>query len=220
VKVASRDEWRVMVTIKPRRPADLGLTGLDDLAEFVAPSGPITVAVLPRRLGDFGFIKMNAARVSSDIEGDYRRRCEEIAATLRQLPQVEEATVTCTETHTCSHCGYVWEELTAEQAARPRERPDHHSVEGEPVCCDKAIAEFRTEKGIPQYLEGVVAFRNPDRPGVLLCREHGEGWAWLVPLTAEELPDGGICTFGDPADRGDVCGRDVLIGAGPEGGAR
>jgi hypothetical protein len=192
-----------MVTIKPRRPADLGLTGLDEIAEFIAPAGPITFAVLPRSLGDFGFIKMNAARVSSDIEGDYRRRCEEIAAGLRGRPQVEEVTVTCAETHTCSFCGLGWEVLTAEGAASPRDRLDHRSIEGEPVCCDKAIAEFRTERGIPQYLEGVVAFRNPDRPGVLLCREHGEGWAWLVPLTAEEFPNGGICTYG--SRRGVTC---------------
>ena len=61
----------------------------------------------------------------------------------------------------------------------------------------------------------VVAYRNPWRPGVLLCREHGEGWAGLKPLAAEDLPDGGTCTYGDPAD---VCGRDVLIGADTEGG--
>jgi hypothetical protein len=154
VKKTIRDEWRVMVTIKPRRPADLGLTGIEEISEFVAPSGPITVAVLPRRLGDFGFIKMNAARVSSDIEGDYRRRCEEIAATLRELPQVEEAAVTCTETHTCSFCGLGWEVLTAEQAASELwYRLDEHSVEGEPVCCDRAIVEFRTERGIPPFVD-------------------------------------------------------------------
>lgn len=221
MKKTFRDEWRVMVTIKPRRPADLGLTGLDDLAEFVAPSGPITVAVLPRRLGQLsaGMLVPDDA-VSRDVDGAYRARCEEIAATLRDLPQVEEATVACTETHACSHCGLGWEVLTAEQAADRSFRLDERSVEGEPVCCDKAIAEFRTERGIPQYLEGVVAFRNPDRPGVLLCREHGEGWAWLTPLTAEDLPDGGFCTHGDPADPDAVCGRDVLIGADPKAGAR
>jgi hypothetical protein len=57
----------------------------------------------------------------------------------------------------------------------------------------------------------VVAYRNPDRPSVLLCREHGDGWWGLTPLTSDDLPDGGTCTYGDPADPGDVCGRDVLI---------
>ena len=220
MKQTIRDEWRVMVTIKPRRPDDLGLTGVKELAEFVAPSGPITVAVLPRRLGDFGFGSMSDRLASRDIEGDYRRRCEEIAATLRELPQVEEATVTCTETHTCSHCHCGWEELTAGQAADPKHRCDEHSAEGEPVCCQWAIDEFRAERGIPRTDAGVVAYRNPDRPGVLLCREHGYAWAGLVPLASEDLPDGGTCTHGDPADPSDVCGRDVLIGADTEAGAR
>jgi hypothetical protein len=63
----------------------------------------------------------------------------------------------------------------------------------------------------------VVAYRNPDRPSVLLCREHGRGWA-LTPLTSDDLPDGGLCTYGDPAVPSDVCGRDVLID-GPKVGA-
>lgn len=56
----------------------------------------------------------------------------------------------------------------------------------------------------------IVAYRNPDRPSVLLCRGHGRGWG-LTPLTSDDLPDGGLCTYGDPADPSDVCGRDVLI---------
>ena len=213
MKQTHRDEWRVMVTLKLRCPADLGLTGLDDLAEFVAPSAPITVAVLPRRLGSLGFgaVSMSDSLVSRDVEGDYRRRCAEIAAELRHRPQVDEVTVTCTETHTCSHCRLGWEVLTAEEAADTTCRQDEHSVEGEPVCCRKAIDEYRAERGIPLLDEGVVAYRNPDRPAVLLCREHGEGWAGLVPLTSDELPDGGMCTHGDPADPSDQCGRDVLI---------
>ena len=77
------------------------------------------------------------------------------------------------------------------------------------MCCRKAIDEFRAERGIPLLDEGVVAYRNPDRPGVLLCREHGEAWAGLVPLTSDELPDGGVCTYGRGSD--DECGRDVLL---------
>ena len=60
-------------------------------------------------------------------------------------------------------------------------------------------------------LSKVVAYRNPDRPGVLLCRFHGDGWWGLTPLTSEDLPDGGICTYGDPADPSTQCGVDVLI---------
>lgn len=213
MKETYRDEWRVMVTINARRPADLGLTGLDELAEFIAPpTWTITVAVLPRRLGKLSAgMSVPDGMVSRDVDAAYRERCEEIAAELLRRPQVDDATVTWTETHTCSHCRSGWEGLTAAEAADRETRLDRHSVEGEPVCCDKAVAEFRAERGIPPYLDGVVAFRNPDRPGVLLCRAHGEGWAWLMPLTAEELPDGGTCTAGDPAKPGEVCGRDVLI---------
>lgn len=152
MKKTYRDEWRVMVTITPRRPADLGLTGLDDLAEFIAPpTQAITVAVLPRRLGKLSAgMSVSDRMISRDIEGDYRRRCEEIAAELRNRPQVGEVTVTCTETHTCSHCGYGWEVLTADEAADDSTNQDEHSVEGEPVCCDAAIAEFRTDRDIPQ----------------------------------------------------------------------
>lgn len=156
MKKTTRDEWRVMVTVKLRRPADLGLTGLDEIAEFIAPPTPtITVAVLPRRLGSLGFgaLSMSDRLASRDIEGDYRRRCEEIAAELRHRPQVEGVTVTCTETHTCSHCGLSWEVLTAEEAADASTNVDEHSVEGEPVCCDKAIVEFRAERGIPALTE-------------------------------------------------------------------
>ena len=149
-----RDEWRVMVTLKPRRPADVGLTGLDDLAEFIAPSGPITVAVLPRRLGKLSAgMSVPDDMMTRDVDGTYRQRCDEIAAELRNRPQVAEVTVHCTETHTCSHCRLRWEVLTAEQALDPEYRQDERSVEGEPVCCGPAIAEFRTEHGIPQLAE-------------------------------------------------------------------
>ncbi|MEV6074971.1 hypothetical protein AB0L80_07670 [Streptomyces sp. NPDC052069] len=157
MKLTHRDEWRVMVTIKPRRPADVGLTGVTEIAEFVAPTAPITVAVLPRRLGNFGFVSMSDRMASSDVEADYRARCEEIATTLRGLPHVDEATVTCTETHTCSLCSLRWEVLTADEAADHSTNQDEHSVEGEPVCCGEAIAEFRAEHGIPALALGGAA---------------------------------------------------------------
>lgn len=152
MKKILRDEWRVRATIKPRRPADLGLTGLDGLAEFVAASGPITVAVLPRRLGQLSAgMSVPDDTVSRDVEAGYRRRCEDIAAVLRQLPYVDEdeVEVTCTETEFCSFCGLGWEVLTAEDAADISIRFDEHSAEGEPVCCYRAIAEHRAERGIP-----------------------------------------------------------------------
>ncbi|MFE5681680.1 hypothetical protein [Streptomyces sp. NPDC056512] len=153
MKNTSRDEWRVMVTLKPRKPADLGLTGLEDLAEFVAAPQTLTVAVLPRSLGSFGFGTMSDSFVSRDIDGDYRRRCDEIARELRHRPQVDDVTVTCTETHTCSYCRCGWEVLTADEAADDSSNQDEHSVEGEPVCCTRGINEFRAERGIPALAE-------------------------------------------------------------------
>jgi hypothetical protein len=212
MKATHRDEWRVIVTLKPRRPADLGLTGLSDLAEFVAPSGPITVAVLPRRLGNLGAgMSVSDDMISRDVEGDYQRRCEEIARELRHRPQVDDVTVTCTETHTCSHCGLRWEVLTEADTADPRCLQDEHSVAGEPLCCDKAIAEFRTERGVTVHGEGVVGYRLPGLPGELRCREHGYPW-FAEPLTSDDLPDGGVCTHKRPGLGSEVeCGRDLLI---------
>lgn len=65
----------------------------------------------------------------------------------------------------------------------------------------------RTQAPAPQP-DPVVAYRNPDRPDVLLCREHGDGWQGLVALTSDDLPDGGVCTYGRPSAT--ECGRDVL----------
>lgn len=55
----------------------------------------------------------------------------------------------------------------------------------------------------------IVAYRNSERPGVLLCREHGVNWMGLEPLTSDDLPDGGLCTW--RTSGADECGRDVLI---------
>ncbi len=61
--------------------------------------------------------------------------------------------------------------------------------------------------------EIIVAYRNTDRPGVLLCREHGDGGLGLTPLTFENLPYGGNCTWTHPYQGGKKCGRDVLAAA-------
>lgn len=54
----------------------------------------------------------------------------------------------------------------------------------------------------------VVAYRTGN-PRILLCRYHGKKWFGVVPVTAEELLEGGICTFGRLSSL--ECGRDVLI---------
>lgn len=61
------------------------------------------------------------------------------------------AAFTSDEIVLCTHCRAEFEALTAmDPVDFPNCMQDEHSVEGEPVCCDAAIAEFRTERGIPQ----------------------------------------------------------------------
>lgn len=70
---------------------------------------------------------------------------------------------------------------------------------------EAALARLRrmTDEAVP-----VVAYRDPRNPRVLLCRDHGRKWHGVVPLTADDLPDGGICVFGRLSSF--ECGRDVL----------
>lgn len=158
MKQTHRDDWRVIVEIRPRAThipiSALGFQGLEgELA-----GEPFEIQVAPQRLGDLGYVSMSDSLISRDIDGDYRRRCEGLLAEMRKKPHVRGGRVTCTETHVCSYCGCGWEVLTADQAADPSYRADENSVEGEPVCCDKGIAEFRTERGIPALVvEGGAA---------------------------------------------------------------
>lgn len=57
----------------------------------------------------------------------------------------------------CTYCGSEFEALAAEDAAHEANCQDEHSVEGEPVCCEKAIVEFRAERGIPALAQGGAA---------------------------------------------------------------
>jgi hypothetical protein len=156
MKKTYRDDWRVIVTIAPRSISDFGFDGLGEIAGQVT-SGPVEVAIAPRRLGDFGAISMSDSLASSDIDGDYQRRCEELLAALLEKPNVREGRIACTETHTCSLCGLEWEVLSADEVAQDWFRQDEHSVEGEPACCVEAVAEFRTERGIPALVQGGAA---------------------------------------------------------------
>lgn len=59
----------------------------------------------------------------------------------------------------------------------------------------------------------IVAYRDPKNPHVLLCRTHGEQWQGVIPVTSEDLPDGGFCTFGRLSSLS--CDRDVLAEPAP-----
>jgi len=69
----------------------------------------------------------------------------------RHVDDIDSAVVTWDTRYECSHCGAEWEALTAAQAAWTNRRYlyGEHSIVGEPGCCDPAINEFRTERGIP-----------------------------------------------------------------------
>lgn len=82
-------------------------------------------------------------RLLADIERAVKRHVDDIGDVVQRWDTREE----------CSHCGYVWEVLSATEAADPRNRHDEHSVEGEPVCCEAGINEFRAERGIPALAE-------------------------------------------------------------------
>jgi len=70
----------------------------------------------------------------------------------------------------------------------------------------------------PNTVAHVVAYRDPHRPQTLLCREHGPRYIGMTPVTAEDLPDGGVCTYGGLSSH--ACGRDVLADGAELGGAR
>lgn len=153
MKITERDAFRVEVTLPARTLADLGLTGV----QGQITNGDISFAVVPQRLGDFGGASISDARVSTDIAGDYERRCADLLAEIRRQRPVAAGQVVWTETATCSHCGLLWEVMTPEYLADRDLWQDDHTVEGEPVCCASAVAEFRTEHGIPAVVMGGVA---------------------------------------------------------------
>ncbi|MEU0157971.1 hypothetical protein ABZ154_03760 [Streptomyces sp. NPDC006261] len=154
MKITNRDDWRVIIEIRPRYThthiSALGFTNLDYDLDGEIDGDPFELTIAPRSLGDLGpGLSVGDRLASRDIDAAYKRRCEAMLAELLRAPHVQSGRVTYTETHTCSHCWLVWEELTADEAADDSTNQDKRSVEGEPVCCGKAIAEFRSERGIP-----------------------------------------------------------------------
>lgn len=88
-------------------------------------------------------------RVTDNHEAMQRLLADLAKAVTRHVDGVEQTVPRWDTREECSHCGLGWEVLSAKEAADPRNQQDEHSVEGEPVCCEKAIGEFRAEHGIP-----------------------------------------------------------------------
>lgn len=153
-KTTSRDNWRVVATFNPMQThvsaASFGFTDrYGDPVEGNLWGSAFELTVYPRRLGDFGFISMGDRMASRDIDGDYRKACESIKVGMLRHPNVTAARIEVDEEEHCSFCGGRWEVLSAEDALDRHCRLDEHSIAGEPVCCHKAVAEFRTEHSIP-----------------------------------------------------------------------
>ena len=114
--------------------------------------------------------------------------------------------------------GYgTWADVFDEEVAEAKAERDPALLRAELVqvaaVCAAWISDLdrRPAEAPPQRGDRVVAYRNPERPGTLLCREHAEVYqSRLVPVTSEDLPDGGICIWGRPGPH--ECGRDVLAG--------
>ncbi|MFJ6578425.1 hypothetical protein ACIQMY_20950 [Streptomyces sp. NPDC091368] len=154
MKTTHRDNWRVVVEITPRareiRATALGFADLDYHLNGRLTGEPFEMTFAPRRLGDLGAgLSVSDRLAGRDLDAAYRARCEEMLAALLREPHVRSGRVEVDEQHVCSHCDMRWEELTADEAADGSTNIDEPSVEGEPVCCDKSIDEFRAERGIP-----------------------------------------------------------------------
>lgn len=161
MKKTYRDSWRVIITIRPTythtKISALGFPGLDSDLDGTLAGPEFELTVIPRPLGDLGYISMGDRLISDDVDSDYRRRCEAMLDAFLRESHVMSGRVEVDEKHVCSHCNLGWEELTAEDAADDSTNQDVHSVAGEPVCCIEAIAEFRRERGIPALAEGGAA---------------------------------------------------------------
>jgi hypothetical protein len=185
----------------------------------------------------YPFLCPAEAAVPAAVSG---RTDDETGATLVAAsgPRANAATPAVGGAHSCRNCEGIDPDTCLMNPDRPKPVPVHAvplpGSNGISSCCGRTPCEFVGERvtrnpdevtcpaalavgGAQPKEAGVVAYRNSHRPGVLLCREHGDGWGGLTPLTAEDLPDGGLCTYGDPADPADVCGVDVLILQQPKG---
>ena len=153
VKKTQRDNWRVVATVRPKKThmsiASLGFTDQwGHPLEGQVWGEPFEVTVLPKPLGDLGYVYMSDSLASKDVDGDYARRCDELRQGLLRHPNVVEAVVRHDEWHYCSHCSRQWEELANRSEVHEFGQGDGLSVIGEPVCCEAAINEFRAGRGI------------------------------------------------------------------------
>lgn len=97
------------------------------------------VVVTPRRLGDYGSIRVSDTffgRKPEDVQRDYQQRCDEIVEQIkRHVDEVGYVEIECDTEDKCSHCGSDWHVSTDDM--------DPEFPTGTPYCCDRAVEEFK-----------------------------------------------------------------------------
>ncbi|MFE9461672.1 hypothetical protein [Streptomyces californicus] len=183
------------VELDPERTAALrdALAGLD----ASAPPAPADRAAKRNEIRDSYAETIAMAREDRDHEGAFTLECQ-LRDREEQWRREDDAAA-----------GVQPPTEGEEQAASPRRR----------LAGEAAAGAHQTKQAQPaDEDQPVVAYRDPRHPRVLFCLDHGARWHGVVPVTAEDLPDGGICTFGQLSSY--ACGRDVLatpvVPAAPE----
>lgn len=148
MKKTVQDNWRVVAVVRPQKTkmpvASLGFK--DEWGNPLAGQvwgGPFEFTVHPSGPGFTAVGGWTYVQPHSGEEG-----CKVIRDGLLRHPNVTEARIECDEETTCSHCDCVWEELASVGEVDEFGQEDMLSVIGEPVCCTKAINEFRARQGI------------------------------------------------------------------------
>lgn len=187
MKHIDREDFRVTIVIRPRALADL-FPGLD--GQVV--SGDITLTITPRSLGDLGIGRVPDERMARDVPAAYQQRCDELLADLLEKRHVISGAVTCRETALCSHCGLLWEELTAKDAelhADLIEEPGDGP--GLPLCCQKAQDEWRAEQAKPAP-QPAVKWTPEERRQRLLIEIHTRSGRWGTSRVSHLYKEWGI----------------------------
>ena len=193
------DEWADLA----RRHAETGY--LDRLAEQIAENG-ITMPVL---IGSDGRLWDGHHRLCVAVRLGIGYVPVEIVPSEREQPNPTAPDQRCT------HCGEPVRLITGTLSAWWVHDPDGHTA------CHPAHAAASTRA------EPVPAQPGTDTPVVaylshsgslLRCLTHAPEWAAILtgafhPVTAGDLPDGGVCTYRAP---GVECGADVLIPQQPK----
>jgi len=100
------------------------------------------VVVEPRGLGNFGIASISDYAIEPDEEkreARYKAMCEDIMEQIkRHIDDVGNVYLDCDTEEVCSYCRRTWE---------VNEDPNDPDAElGQPLCCHKAIEEWRANK--------------------------------------------------------------------------